>query len=302
MLRNRSMLLGVLLTLLCVSAGLAQTIEDVLSPVPVEELLKMRLTEKEFNAPATELKPAEAEVPDAVPAEEAPQKVIFVEVQMIQVPNAKVPALVRELQNPQKRAAALKGLDEMVLQGTAKIVGWPMITGISAQRAVVESINEFRYAVAFGPGGVQVGRAFRNPVQAVPNQLGGEEFTPVPTEFDTRYVGITLEAEPRVEPGSDVISLNVVPQHTRLKAMQKVKIERLEKKETVVVEQPEIESMRVTTHVRLKSGERMLLAMFPMSEPPGHTELFILGAEIMPEETTPVVPAGKPSPEGSVSQ
>ena len=111
-------------------------------------------------------------------------------------------------------------------------------------------------------------------------EIKGVELNAVPTAFETRNVGITLEVEPVVGADGKTIDLNLVPQHNRLKAMRKVSIERESTGEKLTVEQPEFESYRVTTSLSMKSGERKLLGVFKISEPPDHIELFILKAEV----------------------
>ncbi len=173
----------------------------------------------------------------------------------------------------------------MLAHGTAKLVGWPMLTTQSGQRAVIESIDEFRYATEYATGGVGVyiSEEHAEPgakLKQAPETITGTEFNSVPSVFETRNTGVTLEVEPTLSADDKIIQLNLVPQHVRLVKMNKVSIEREQTHEKVSVEQPEFDTMKTTTTLSLKSGERVLMGVYVTSDPPDHLELFILRAEV----------------------
>ena len=111
-----------------------------------------------------------------------------------------------------------------------------------------------------------------------PSKIEGVQLNAVPAGFETRNVGVSLEAEPVLSADEKTISLHVNAQHTRLKGMRKVTVERGDGKATLTVEQPEFEVNRVTTSLTLKSGQRTFLGTFAAAEP-DHLELFLLKAE-----------------------
>lgn len=80
----------------------------------------------------------------------------------------------------------------------------PRVTTKSGQRAVIEIIREFRYATTF---------------QADPKHPDGM----VPTAFETRNVGITLEVEPTVGPDGSTVDLGLVPQIVELTGFVRVR-------------------------------------------------------------------------------
>ena len=74
------------------------------------------------------------------------------------------------------------------------------LTGLptkSGQRAVIEAIDEVRYASGFAPGKTR------------------DDF-PTPTEFETRNVGDTFEIEPATGPDGLTCDVNLVPQRVSL--------------------------------------------------------------------------------------
>lgn len=210
---------------------------------------------------------------------------IRIEVQVVAIPQEVAIPLIPELMNASKTEPAYQQIQDMLVKGTAKLIGWPMVTTLPGQRATVEAVNELRYATEFAPGAVGVYLTSpEGKITKQPDQISGVDLQAVPQAFETRNVGVTLEVEPVLDEDQKTIHLNIVPGHVRLKAMNKVTIEREKTKEKVTVEQPEFDNMRLTTSLSIKSGERTLLGVFRPSDPPNHLELFILKAEVLKAE------------------
>jgi general secretion pathway protein D len=102
----------------------------------------------------------------------------------------------------------------------------------------------------------------------------------MPSNFETRNAGLTLEVEPVVSDDGKQIHLNLVPQHVHFRGMRTTTIQQSVSKEKITVDQPIFQTMKTQTSLTLKNGGRMLLGVFPTDEPPDHVELFILHAEI----------------------
>jgi hypothetical protein len=134
----------------------------------------------------------------------------------------------------------------------------------------------------------------RNPWISRCRQHGGEEFVntesqafeAIPTTFETRNLGITLEIEPIVSTDGRTIDLSLVPQHVCLLGMRKTEIELKSSRKKVVVEQPEIMSIRLTTSLQVKDGEHTLLGVFKINGPVDHMEFFILHTQLKRIEVT----------------
>lgn len=207
---------------------------------------------------------------------------VLVEMQIVALPQNIAVPLVRDLMDAEKVDKAYEQIQQLLSKGTAKLIAWPIVTTKSRQRAVVEGINEFRFATEFSAAGVAIflnqtdGTAIKAPIEA-----NGVDYSHVsPSAFETRNVGVTLEVEPTLRPDGDTIDLSIVPQHVRLKGMNKITAELKNGKETVTVEQPDFEKTQTTTNLSVKSGERKLMGVFPTSNPANHLELFLLRAEI----------------------
>jgi len=219
----------------------------------------------------------------AGPAVDAPSPNLRIEVQVVAIPEQLAPALINEMKNKDQIEAANDKIQEMLAKGTAKLIGWPIITTRSGQRAVIEGIREIRYATEYTPPTVGV----TNDVPAdktikIEPKVDVTTLEGIPSAFETRNSGITLEVEPVLGPDGKTIDLNMVPQHVRLKSYEKVTIEGATGKGKVIVEQPQFDTMKVTTSMTMLSGRRMLLGVFRTDDPPKHFEFFILKVETVP--------------------
>jgi hypothetical protein len=229
------------------------------------------------------------------PAEHLPPNV-FVELQIVDLPRKVALPLVRSLADPRKMEEGYARVQDLLDKGTAKLIGWPTMTVRNEQRAVVEATDEYRYATAFSPGGTSVS-VTEQPNEPTPGEaqpqtqtqaqviklvpvVEGAEFNAVPTEFETRNLGVTLEAEPEIAADGMALELNLVVKHTWRKGVIKSVLENEKTHDRVAAEQPEFCSNQITASLALQSGERTLLGVYPAPEPADHLELFFLRAEI----------------------
>jgi hypothetical protein len=210
----------------------------------------------------------------------APERQINVriELQVVAIPEEVAIPLAADLLNKSKIEAANTKIQGLLAKGVAKLIAWPIITTKSGQRAVVESIDEFRYATDYeGPQAVSAS----TPEGTQPVKVDVTHLDASPTAFETRNTGVTLEVEPVLSKDGKKIDLNLVPQHVMLKGMNKITVEKPSLGK-LVVEQPDFDTMKVTTSLTLRSGERILLGIFRPHEPAKHIEFFILKAEAIP--------------------
>ena len=209
---------------------------------------------------------------------------IRIEMQVVAVPEKIAIALVPDLKSKEKIEAANAHIQEMLAKGTAKLIGWPIMSTHNGQRAVIEAIKEIRFATEYHPPTVNVSEVSADPPAKVTPSVDVTTFEAFPNAFETRNTGVTLEVEPIVSPDGKTIDLNIVPQHVRLKGFNKVTIEGAAHKGKVVVEQPEFDTNKTTTSLTIQSGQRMLLGVYPTDDPPKHLEFFMLKVEVVPVE------------------
>ncbi len=205
---------------------------------------------------------------------------IRVEMQVVAIPDEIAVPLVAEMMDEKKIEAAYVKIQDLLAHGMAKLIGWPFVTTRSGDRAVVEAVDEIRYATKYDPPTVSFapGVNATDTVKIEP-KVDVTVFEGIPAEFETRNTGVTLEVEPTLSPDAKTITVNLRPQHVRLKGYNKVSVEKPSTGEKVVVEQPEFDTMNVTTSLTLRNGQRMLMGVFRVSDPAKYLEFFILKAE-----------------------
>jgi general secretion pathway protein D len=209
---------------------------------------------------------------------------ILVDVQVVSLPRAKATPLIRDLLDEKTAPPAVEKVQALIASDEAALIGWPMVITKSGERAEIEGIREIRYPTEYHPGHVEVTLTEKNGrVQKSATEVPGVYLSPVAAEFETRNTGITLEVEPTLSPDGKSIDLNLVPQHVVFRGMSKRSFTHAKStpasREEITAEQPDFDTMKTQTSLQIKNGGRILLAVFPLSQPADHLELFLLHAE-----------------------
>ena len=209
-----------------------------------------------------------AQVPEAL--------VVRIEVQMVSMPLEKGLPLIPNLRDTGSIEGAFSQIQKMIAAGEATLNAWPEVVTKSGQRAVTEDIEEVRYASDYVPHPPATGTEKPAPAPAEPPHNGA----PVPTEFETRNVGATLEVEPVIGPDGKTIDLNLVPQYVLLRDFVTAAKGRDFNGHDWIIEQPRFCTAKTTTSLTLLSGQRVLLAEFRGPEGSDQIQFFILKAEV----------------------
>jgi len=230
---------------------------------------------------------AKAEEPVVAPPQKAAQALnLIFDVQIVAIPQKLALPLVRELKDPRKIDEAWNKIQALLDDGTATLIGWPIIMtkGRGSPLNSFEAIHVIRYPDDFRAGGVGLyfpasdmrdsGAKERN------REIDGTEFSAIPSVFQTRTIGVKLEIEATLLDDGKTINLNVTPEDSKLKGMRKVSLQRPGTGDTVTVDQPDFEVLRVSQNLLMKSGERFLLGASPITEPADHIEVLILHSEV----------------------
>ena len=210
---------------------------------------------------------------------------VRIEVQMVAMPEALALPLIAEFADEKTVEAAYAFIQDRLKEGPARLVGWPIVTTKRSQRAVIEAIDEYRFASEFAPPVVQFrpNVAPSDPPEPAP-KTDMSVLAATPVACETRNTGVIFEVEPVLSPDKTRIGLNLVPQHLRLKRLNKTTVENQGNGTKVIEEQPEFGTMKVATSITLRSGQRTLFGIFRAHEPAGHLKFFILKAEAMKVE------------------
>ena len=209
------------------------------------------------------------------PKTTAPEKTarwnVRVDVQMVVLPQDRALALLPDLQSGDdaKVEAAAAKIQEMIARKEATLHGWPTVTTLSGQRAVAETIEEKRYPTEFNP-----------PDGAAPAPKPDEprSDSAMPTAFETRNVGVTLEVEPVVLDDGKRIQVNLVPQRVQLLGFDTYDGVVTQGGKSVKIEQPLFFTTKITTSLIVQNGQRMLLDVHMVPKPERTMEFFLLRA------------------------
>ena len=104
----------------------------------------------------------------------------------------------------------------------------------------------------------------------------------MPTAFETRNMGVTLEVEPKVSKTGDIITLNLVPQRVDLFGLDFFDAGTAPNGKKVQLSQPQFLTTKDTTTISVKSGEHLLIGVHPLVKPAHYIEVFIVQAIATP--------------------
>jgi hypothetical protein len=194
-------------------------------------------------------------------------------------PAAATPLLLRlQRADPDERAFA--EIDQLVVRGGAELIDWPQTLTAVEQRAMVETIEEFRYPTEFeAPSLPTMFGAKPAPPKKEDRQPWDRWGAITPTSFETRNCGSTLEFHPfAVSPDGALIQLFLVPQSVRLDRMIQF-VGAPDALGTIgFAQQPYFVTARTQTSLTIRSGKPILLSSHPQPTEPPRVLLHILTA------------------------
>ena len=214
---------------------------------------------------------------------------VRVAVQMVSMPLEKGLPLLSNLRDAGSIDGAFLQIQKLITAGEATLIGWPEVVTKSGQRAVTEDIQEVRYATEYGPQQPAAASTpaddkskseAKQPAQPTQPTQPIHDGAPVPTAFETRNAGVTLEVEPVVGPDGWHIDLNLVPQYVRLLEMPVVASGYDANGHEWKIEQPRFFTAKTTTSVCVIPSQRLLLAEFRGPEGSKDILFIILQSEL----------------------
>jgi hypothetical protein len=254
-----------------------------------------------------------AQAEDAKPVQQIVH-LIRMENLIVRVPEVAALDLRPALIDPTQAKAAHAKLLKMIRSKEAELVDWPVLTTRSGNRAVSENIKEVRFPIEFAPPqtltapvayGYVTFDAPTLPKPGVPT-VGGTTEPPagtsvqiqtlagVPTTFETRNVGVTLEVEPVVAQGNpDLIEMQGSVGRQTFAGFRRSMSESAGVK--VSVETPEFEGTKISATTTAKSGVPTLIGFAKVPGKEGIIELSVLTATVVEGGRYPIPPDWTPS-------
>ena len=188
---------------------------------------------------------------------DAPPKQIRVQVEFIDVSHEQFTELMFGPKPPANDNELRRQVAQLVKDGNATVLETLLCTSKSGNKATSESVEEFIYPTEYEPA-------------TLPDNVKGDEAAgktegkrpatgPMPTAFETRNVGSTLEMEPTLGSDNKTIDLRFVPEivyHVGNEVWAEWKGEH----GNSPVQMPTFYTVRVNTAVTLSDGNSMLTA------------------------------------------
>lgn len=191
----------------------------------------------------------------------APTKQIRVQVEFIDVSHEQFTELMFGPKPPANDGELRKQVAQLVKDGKGTIIETLLCTALNGQKATSESIEEFIYPTEYEPATLPEkieGKAAETAGTTEGNRPDPST-GPLPTAFDTRNVGSTLEIEPSLRDDLKTIDLRFVPEivyHVGNEVWAEWKGEH----GNSPVQMPTFYAIRTNTSVTLESGHYMLTA------------------------------------------
>jgi hypothetical protein len=186
-----------------------------------------------------------------------------------------------EFKKAETSDATFRDLTSLIKAKKAKLISCPVVDTKSGNRCVVEVIQEVRYPTEFDP---QVGGNLVKPVpvdEKVPVKAPAHPMPAaigvLPTAFETRNVGVTLEAEPILGPDGKLVDMQFSAQNVELIGWD---TQDTEENGKVVqrIPQPRFHANKVSSSTTVRSGERILAGVFESATVPDMMEIFLVKA------------------------
>ncbi len=182
--------------------------------------------------------------------EQAPQGVWSITIEHLAISASAESALqfVPALNDEQRSEETVRTIQKEVSAGRVELVAWQKTCTVNGERSVSETLVEQHYPTEFLPP------------DAIPKPIENPTDLIVPTAFETRNTGFTLEVEPTVSPDGRTISLQLCLQSVRLLGFRR--FESLINKAGVRVrhDQPDFHTTRTTANLTAPNGRWMLLS------------------------------------------
>lgn len=197
---------------------------------------------------------------------------------MVAMPQEKALALLPDLRDSAKIEAAVAQILKLIDLKEATLTGYPVVHTLDGERGVAESIIEKKYPTEFEPPTTpqNVGAtAALPPANAVSDMA-------MPTAFEVRNLGVSLEVQAHVSAMGDWIRIDTVPQRTALLGFDAYDAMKTASGKIVKIDQPLFATTKTNASLKLRNGQRCLLAVHKLHQPEHQMEIFIIQAIATP--------------------
>ena len=204
---------------------------------------------------------------------------VRVEVLMVQMTQAQALALVPGLRDPRTVDESFAKVMAAIEQKQAILVGYPVVSVLDGAKGVSETILEKRYPTEFDPATGDESVAANKAKEAPAKGNLIDKDLVIPTAFETRNIGVTLEVEARVLGTGEWIYVEAYPQHVTFLGTDGW-VPPGEEARSLYGRfgQPEFSDTKTRGELIVRNGRRVLLGVHTLEKPAGQVEVHILQA------------------------
>lgn len=196
-----------------------------------------------FQASAQDLLPDDEQAPD-------PPIQIRVQVEFIETSHKQLTDLMSVPNSAVSDTNLRAKVAKLIADGKADVLDTMCCTAKNSNKSVTESISEFIYPTEYLPAGSAGGSPSKDEKASKPTQ-------PVPTAFETRNLGSTMEIEPFLQSDKKHIELRLIPEIV-YHVGETVWAEHKDAQGDKSIKMPRIFTMRLNTEIYLACGHPML--------------------------------------------
>ncbi|WP_193210622.1 hypothetical protein [Luteolibacter marinus] len=138
-------------------------------------------------------------------------RLVRVMVEYIEVPHETLTRLLLEPRKGSHDKELRATVGKLVGEGKATVVETMLCTGRSGEKTTAESIEEFIYPTEYEPGEIPNEIHTTESGDKVKSDGRDHAIGPTPTSFEVRNLGSTLEIEPTIGAGNQLIDLRMAP-------------------------------------------------------------------------------------------
>ncbi len=197
----------------------------------------------------------------ADPSSALDARIIQVQVEYVEMPHTALTNLLFLADPKTSDATGLrKQVQEMVLKNEAMVLETQLISGKSGEKVTTESVSELIYPTEYEPGSMPCGFTTPAPVPATPPPANvyAPDLPILPTAFDTRNTGSSLEVESTLSEDRKFVNVHIAPNlvwHTGNTSWLDIKdpLDNCYK-----MEMPEFYSLSFKTHVSCVEGRYLM--------------------------------------------
>lgn len=202
-------------------------------------------------------------------ADDGTAKLVRVQVEFVELAHTKLTELLMDEQPETTDAGPLrKKVQELVTKGEATVLETMIATAKSGQKSSSEGIGEFVYPTEYEPPALPCSPQDSKNITLAERVL----MAAVPTAFETRNTGATLEIEPVIGEGNKFVDLRFMPElvwHTGNTVWQEIKGP---DGNILKIQMPDFYTLRINTQIVLLAGQNQFLAALSPKNSEGKTD------------------------------